>query len=74
MDPRFSDVPTLKVYSALDSTTNIGQQLVLSGSLSGVPPTTFANIFALNCVLQRTDAVGIYKNTGTVAVPAWTAL
>jgi len=74
MDPRFSDVPTLKVFSAINSTTNEGAQLVMQGTISGVPPTTFANIFGLNCLLQRTDATGIYTNTGTVAVPVWTAL
>lgn len=48
---------------------------VIEGEVVGVPPAgaSYGGIFALNCELIRTDITsGIYINTGTVAVPAWT--
>lgn len=74
MDPRFSQIPTLVVDTAIAHPTNVGAQLVMQGSIEGVPPTTSADVFGLNCLLQRRDATGAYLNTGSVAVPAWTAV
>jgi len=37
----------------------------------GAPPTTAA-VFAVGCIMIRTDNATQYQNTGTVAVPVWT--
>jgi len=74
MDPRFSQIPTLIVDTAIPNPTSVGAQLVLRGSIEGVPPTDSADVFALNCLLQRRDATGSYLNEGTVALPVWSAI
>ncbi len=71
MDPRFLEIPTLKVYNAIDDVANVGKQLVMLGTIEGVPPTSYEGIFGRNCLIQRTDATGSYLNTGTTAVPVW---
>lgn len=71
MDPRFSQIPTLKVYNAIDDVSNVGNQLVMLGTIEGVPPTSFLGIFGRNCMLQRTDATGAYLMSGTPGAPAW---
>lgn len=38
----------------------------------GVPPTS-ANFFQVGCLMVRTDVSTLYTNTGTVAIPVWTA-
>lgn len=49
---------------------------VVQGIVEGVPPTgaTYANIFALDAILQDANGSGIYQMTGTTAVPAWTLI
>lgn len=67
-DPR---IPTVNIIT-VDPITN----LVVEGEVTGVPPTgaTYAGIFALSCELLRQDVTGIYEMTGSVAIPAWTAV
>jgi hypothetical protein len=50
--------------------------LVTFGTVLGTPPAGagYANIFALECLLQDINGVGAYQNTGSVAVPAWTVI
>ena len=62
-------------------TVNIEQQdavtgLVSLGVVEGTPPagSAYAGIFGLECLLQDSEGTGVYKNTGTVAVPAWTVV
>ena len=74
MEPFYTDIPTLKVFNAINDPSNVGKQLVMLGTIEGVPPTSYAGIFGRNCVLQRTDATGSYSNTGTTAVPVWTLI
>jgi len=71
MDPRFSQIPTLRVFNAIQDPSNIGNQLVMEGVITGVPPTIYADVFGISCILQRDDSAIVYKNAGTVATPSW---
>jgi len=53
-----------------------GDQLITLGTVEGTAPAgaTYAGLFALECILQDVEGGGIFQNTGTVAVPAWTAM
>jgi len=74
MDPRFSQIPTLRVFNAIQDPSNIGNQLVMEGVITGVPPTIYADVFGISCILQRDDSAIVYTNTGSTASPTWTAL
>lgn len=71
MDPLYSQIPTLRVFSTIEDPSNIGNRLVMGGVITGVPPTSYADVFGVSCVLQRDDSSIVYKNGGTVAVPSW---
>lgn len=71
MEPLYSQIPTLRVFSTIADPSNVGNRLVMGGVITGVPPTTYADVFGVSCVLQRDDSSKIYKNAGTVAVPSW---
>ncbi len=65
----------------LISTVDIQQQdsvthLISFGTVIGTPPAgaTYANLFALDCVLQDINGAGVYQMSGSVAVPAWTLI
>lgn len=49
---------------------------VVQGIVEGTPPSgaAYAGIFSLECLLTDTNGAGLYEQTGTVAVPAWTLL
>jgi len=43
----------------------------MEGVITGVPPTIYADVFGISCILQRDDSAIVYKNAGTVATPSW---
>jgi hypothetical protein len=47
--------------------------LVTEGTSNGVPPVV-AGVFSLECEITDIDGSGVYQNTGTVAIPAWTLI
>jgi len=52
-------------------------KLITFGTVTGGTPyagATYANIFALECLLQDTDGSAVYQMTGTVASPSWDAI
>lgn len=53
-----------------------GDRLITLGTVIGTPPAgaTYANLFSLECLLQDLNGTAVYQNTGTVAVPAWSAI
>lgn len=65
------NIPTVDIQQA-DPVTGY----VTLGIVTGTPPagSTYAGIFGLECLLQDSDGAGIYQNSGTVAVPAWTLI
>lgn len=65
----FSNIPLLDVENQ-DPITG----LVSEGTYEGVPPTSFANVFSLECFITDLNGSGLYQNTGTVAVPVWTKI
>lgn len=71
MEPLYSQIPTLRPFSTIADPSNVGNRLVMGGVITGVPPTTYADVFGVSCVLQRDDSSKVYKNAGTVAVPSW---
>ena len=71
MEPLYSQIPTLRVFSTIADPSNVGNRLVMGGVITGVPPTAYADVFGVSCVLQRDDSSKVYKNSGTVAVPSW---
>ena len=62
------NIPTVDIEQA-DPVTG----LVTLGVVTGTPPagSGYAGIFGLECLLQDSAGAGVYQNTGTVAVPAW---
>ena len=51
--------------------------LITFGTVTGGTPyagTTYANLFALECLLQDLDGSAVYQMVGTVAEPAWAAI
>ena len=62
------NVPTIDIQQ-VDITTG----LITLGLCAGTPPSgaTYPNIFSLECIIQDTTGAGVYQNTGTVAIPAW---
>lgn len=52
-----------------------GDGLAIFANCTGVPPTT-ANVFAIGCLMVRTDGSGksVYENVGTSASPSWSLL
>ena len=67
MDPLYSQIPTLRVFSTIEDPSNIGNRLVMGGVITGVPPTSYADVFGVSCVLQRDDSSIVYKNAGNRA-------
>jgi hypothetical protein len=69
-------IPTVDIQQQEQPKNNSSLQLVTLGTVRGTPPAGagYAGIFALECLLQDLDGVAVYQNTGTVAVPAWTAI
>lgn len=65
------NIPTVNII-----TMNPENSLVTHGVCKGTPPAgaLYAGIFALECIMQDEDGIGIYEQTGTVAVPAWTLI
>src|SRR5450830_892326 len=65
------NIPTVDIITMDPVTT-----LVTHGVCVGTPPigAAYAGIFALECIMQDQGGIGIYEQTGTVAVPAWTLL
>ena len=60
--------------AVVDST--YGQRLITFGTIEGVPYSgaTYAGLFARECILQDINGTAVYNMTGSVAVPAWTAM
>ncbi len=58
-----------------DPVTGYVTQGVMNTAAAVPAGATYAGIFAVSCILQILAGAGVgqYKNTGTVAVPAWTA-
>lgn len=48
-------------------------KLLKQGSYAGVPPIV-ADTFEIGCIIIDTVGGGVYRNSGTTAVPVWTAL
>ena len=63
-------IPTVDVQQQQPT----GDRLITFGTVLGTPPAgaTYAGLFSLQCILQDIDGAGVYQNTGTVAIPAWT--
>lgn len=61
-------IPTVDIEQAEGATG-----LVTFGTVKGTPPggATYANIFALQAILQDINGAGVYQNVGSVAVPSW---
>ena len=54
-----------------------GDRLITFGTIKSGPPyagAAYAGLFALECMLESLDGLAVYQQSGTVAVPAWTAL
>lgn len=54
-----------------------GDRLITFGTITGGTPyagTTYANLFALECLLQDLDGSAVYQMSGTVASPSWTVI
>lgn len=53
-------------------------QLITFGTINGDPNAyvgaNYANIFALECILQDLTGSAVYQMTGTVASPAWSSI
>jgi len=65
------NIPTVDIQQQ-DSVTG----LVSFGTVKGTPPAgaAYPSIFSLEAVLQDINGTGVYDQTGTVAIPAWTLL
>jgi hypothetical protein len=65
------NIPTVDIEQQ-DAVTG----LVSLGVVDGTPPagSQYAGIFGLECLLQDAEGTGVYQNTGTVAIPAWTVV
>ena len=64
-------IPTVDIQQQIN-----GNGLITLGTVEGTPyaGSAYPNLFALECILQDVNGSGVYSNTGTVAVPAWTLM
>lgn len=69
-------IPTVDIQQQEQPKSDSSAQLITLGTVIGTPPagSAYANLFALECLLQDLNGTAVYQNTGTVAVPAWTAI
>ena len=70
-------IPLVDIQQQEQPSETSSYQLITFGTITGGTPyagATYANLFALECILQDLDGSGAYQNTGTVAVPAWTVI
>jgi len=70
-------IPLVDIQQQEQPSATSSYQLVTFGTVSGGSPyagATYANIFALECLLQDLDGSAVYQMTGTVAVPAWSVI
>ena len=65
------NIPTVDIQQQVN-----GNELITLGTVEGTPPAgaAYAGLFSLECILQDINGSGVYENTGTVNVPAWTLL
>jgi hypothetical protein len=69
-------IPTVDIQQMEQPKSNGSAPLITFGTVIGTPPAgaTYATLFSLECLLQDLNGTAVYQNTGTVAVPAWTAI
>jgi len=70
-------IPLVDIQQQEQPSNTSSYQLITLGTITGGTPytgTDYANLFALECLLQDLDGSAVYQNTGTVASPAWTAI
>ena len=70
-------IPLVDIQQQEQPSNDSSYQLITFGTITGGTPyagTTYANIFALECILQDLDGSAVYQMTGTVANPSWTAI
>jgi hypothetical protein len=69
-------IPTVDIQQSEQPKGSGGFPLVTFGTVIGTPPggAAYANIFALECLLQDINGSAVYQNSGSVAVPAWTTI
>lgn len=70
-------IPLVDIQQQEQPSATSSYQLITFGTITGGTPyagADYANIFALECLLQDLDGSAIYQNSGTVAVPAWTVI
>lgn len=69
-------IPTVDIQQREQPKSNGSAALITFGTVIGTPPAgaTYAGLFSLECLLQDLNGTAVYQNTGTVAVPAWTAI
>ena len=70
-------IPLVDIQQQEQPSNDSSYQLITFGTVSGGTPyagATYANIFALECILQDLDGSGAYQMVGTVAVPAWSVI
>lgn len=62
------NIPTIDITQV-----DVASGLITLGTCHGTPPAGagYPNLFSLECIIQDMDGAGVYQNTGTVAVPAW---
>ena len=69
-------IPLVDIQQQEQPSNTSSYQLITLGTIEGTPyaGSSYANLFALECILQDVNGSGVYTNTGTVAVPAWTLM
>ena len=70
-------IPLVDVQQMEQPKSDGSTPLITFGTVTGGSPysgTAYANIFALECILQDLDGTAVYQMTGTVANPSWTAI
>ena len=71
-------IPLVDIQQQEQPKSNSSYQLITLGTVIGSPSqyagATYANIFALECLLQDLNGSAVYQNTGTVASPSWSTI
>ena len=70
-------IPLVDIQQQEQPSNTSAYQLVTFGTITGGAPysgTAYANIFALECLLQDLDGSAVYQMTGTVANPQWSTI